>query len=200
MTPNDPLKAPFQIPPVHVGWPFVAVTGTAALTMWYWFGSEDTRATLEFGVLTGAVAAGVLSAHYVWLGLKTSIQQRNEILAEEKVKLALRFLSRWNAGALADLRRDWLEVLDQLERDPNAAVAALQGDISRRATIAAVLNFCEEMGHAAHSGAADITTLEKLFKGLCLKYYRVTRPWIELRRGDNARAWREFEWLCDQWK
>jgi hypothetical protein len=197
------LKPAFSIPSVPVYWSVLTVALVAGATVAFWKGDQDLREVLNFLVLASAVGAGSLSAYYVWAGLKTSVAQRNEILREEKVNRAMAYLTRWNDGSNSEVRTKWLAILAQLEATPPLAPASLLADMEKRAVVASVLNFCEELGYAARTRAADMKTLEELFKGLCLRYYKATRPWIEFRRtGSNgsSKAWSHFEWLHDQWK
>lgn len=85
--------------------------------------------------------------------------------------------------------------LDQSQND----VALIKDNIEIRTVVADVLNFFEEMGYAAKSGAADLQTLEP-FSGLAVDYYRTTQAWIHYRQKETQDGWKEFEWLCDQWK
>lgn len=205
MAQDDPsgLKPAFSIPRVPVYWSVLTVGLVAVATVAFWKGDRNSRETLNFMVLAAAVGAGSLSAYYVWAGLKTSVAQRNAIIREEKINRAIAYLTRWNDGSNSDVRIKWQAVLAELESEPPLTPATLLTDMGKRAVVASVLNFCEEMGYAARTGSADKETLEALFKGLYLRYFKATRPWIEFRRtgaGGSAKAWSHFEWLCDQWK
>jgi hypothetical protein len=196
------------IPPVNVGVSVLAVAFTVLVTLLFW-ASTDTHEheTLTFLIAAGALAGALASAHYAWAALKATLQQRDEVLNEQKaaaekqkVAAALLFVQRWNDPNLATLRKDWRELADTLEKDPSRVPELLKVDIAKRTVVADVLNFFEEMGYAVRSGAADPKTLGVIFDFVALKYYRVARPWIEFRRRESAKAWSEFEWLCDQWK
>jgi hypothetical protein len=191
-----------KIPTISVGVSFLAAVGVAILTLMFYRGSKDTRDTLNFFVLAGALAGGVVSAFYLWAGVKTTIAQRHAAAAEQKIQFALQFLTRWNDPDMGKLRREWRELMAEIEAAPKGIVVLIEHDMPKRTIVADVLNFFEEMGYAARSDAADLATLRQSFHYLSLTYFRLTRPWIEFRRSPvgAGTAWSNFEWLCDQWK
>lgn len=194
------FKPAFSIPSVPVYWSVLTVVLVIVATVAFAKGDQDQRETLNFLVLASAVGAGSLSAYYVWAGLKTSVAQRNQIIREERVNRAVAYLTRWNDGSNSEIRSQWQSILADLEKTPPLSPATLATDMAKRAVVAAVLNFCEELGYAARTKTADIETLKDLFRGLYVRYFKATKPWIDYRRADNPKAWSQFEWLNDQWK
>lgn len=185
-----------------IGCSIVAIIGVLVLTGAYWKGTTDTRETLEFAVLAGALAGGLLSAYYVWYGLGTALKQRAEAQEQERIKTALNFVTRWNDPRMAESRHKWRTILDEFRKDPAATQRSLQQDLTKRTVVADILNFFEEMAYSAISGAADMDTLQEMFDHVCLDYFSTLRPWIEIRRKETGSkgAWGQMERLCDLWK
>lgn len=182
-----------------------ALVGVAVvvLTVWFWKGGKDVRETLTFFVLAGALAGGAVSAFYLWAGVKTAILQRRASAEEQKIQFALLFVTRWNDPNMAETRLAWRKLIEEIETNQTGIVALIKDDVVRRTIVADVLNFFEEMGYAAKSGAADCETLRESFYSVVLKYFKIARPWIEHRREpplSSTTAWTYFEWLSDQWK
>jgi hypothetical protein len=202
--PNNPddriLGKVIQVPefPVNITW--LVVLAVIGITAWFWKGSKDVRETLNFFVLAGALAGGVVSAFYLWAGVKTAILQRRQSADERRIEFALQFLARYNDPAMARLLRRWRQLSDEMDASAHGLVVLIQHDIPRRTIIADLLNFFEEMGYAAYSKAADLPTLQAVFKSVALDCYERTTPWIKNRRATNRHAWKNVEWLCDQWK
>lgn len=189
-----------RIPSISIGYSALTVGLLILVTLVFHFGDQTTKDTLNFFVLAGAFAVGGLGVYYVYATLKAGLEQRREALQEQRRNMALLFIRRWNDPNLGQLRRDWRNLVDSLLSDPSGVPALLSGDIAKRTVVADVLNFFEEMGYAARDGSADLETLRALFRGVCLRYYTATRPWIDYRRKESKNAWSQFEWLCDQWK
>lgn len=204
MSDKPGLTPAFKIPSVPIYWSALTIFLIVVATFAFQKADKNQRETLNFLVLASAVGAGSLSAYYVWSGLKTSVEQRNEIIREEKVSRAMSYSVRWNAASNAGIRKKWTALLNELEAQPPLSPADLFKVMDKRTTISSVLNFCEEMGYSAKTKAVDMETLKQMFGTLLLRYHRATGPYIEFRRrgstGADPKAWVHFEWLCDQWK
>lgn len=196
------------IPAVSIGVSLLVVAFVVLVTLLFWAAPDKhEQDTLTFFLAAGGLGGGIASAYYAWAALKASFTQRQQALREQrrtaehqKAAAALEFGRRWNDPNLAPLRKSWRAIADTMEKDPSGVRALLEHDIDKRTVVADVLNFFEEMGYAVRSGAADSRTLAGQFSFIAAKYLRVARPWIEFRRKESAKAWAEFEWLCDQWK
>ncbi len=154
-----------------------------------------------FGAATG-VAAGMLSAYYIGIGLKITIHQRDKGLVDERVARAFELAQRWNEPNFAEVREHWRSLLDEInEKNANEVYAILEN--KHKKTIAAdVLNFFEELSYAARSGVAEMETLKSVHRSIIVRYYSALSPWIDKIRRDGPQptAYEHFEWLRNEWK
>jgi hypothetical protein len=192
-----------QVPRFSVTWSFVAALSVIFLTALYYWGDQRRQDTLEFFIWASGVCGGLLSAYYVWEGLKTTVAQREELRKERSIDEALTFICRWNDPGLARTRERWRKLGREIaESNVQNLPEFVAADMERRTVVADVLNFYEEMAYAARRGTADITTLRELFDTVVLDYYETYRPWVAHRRKADGKptAWEHLEWLYDQWK
>jgi hypothetical protein len=190
-----------EITRLSITWPIVAAAILIVLTIIFWRGQERTRETLRFFVIASGVAGGLLSAHYVWSGLRTNADLRVKELQQERVTTAMTLVARWNDPGLGELRKRWRELMRSFEAengpDPKKV---LTEDTDKRTTVADVLNFFEEVGYAVDAGVADEETLKAIFSGIVQKYYRLLYPWIASIQETQARpAYAYFEKLRNRW-
>lgn len=196
------LGSVIRVPKFSIGVASLATLAVAVLTLTFWRGSQQTRDTLTFFVLAGALAGGGVSAFYVWAGVKTAILQRQATAREHKILFALDYLTRWNNPEMGDLHRNWRQLTGEIERNPGGIVALIKDDLDKRTTTVNIMNFFEEAGYSARSGLADLPTLKACLGALAVRSFKITRPWIDYRRESDrvSTAWNHFEWLADQWK
>src|SRR5262245_1304316 len=97
------------IPRISIGASILATLFVVVITILFFRGDQNTRDTLNFFVLAGALAVGTLSAYYVWKGLRVSIEQRAILRRERQIQLSLHFVARWNDGGFASTRHTWRE-------------------------------------------------------------------------------------------
>lgn len=161
------------------------------------------RSTITFfGVATG-VAAGIVSAYYISRGLKVTISQREQALADSRLAVAFDFMKRWDDAHFADQKAEWRRLIDELEnKKPSEICDILGSDHDKRTVTVDILNFFEEVGYSAKRGLADIEALEGLFKSIVIKYYNTAEPWIQEHRTNKPQptAYEHFEWLRNKWR
>lgn len=192
-----------QVPRISITWPLVSAALVIGLTVGFWKGSDRTRATLNFSMLAAGVVGGLLGAYYVWAGLKTNADLRQETLEQERINTAFDFVRRWNDPHLGRLRRRWRKLM-RLFDGPNAPDVKTHlnnvDHLEDRTTVADVLNFFEEIGYAVDAGVADEKTLRAIFEGIVFKYYRLLYPWISQEQERSGRpAFAYFERLRNRW-
>src|SRR5205823_7326142 len=96
-----PGSSLIAIPKIPVSVTFIAIIAVGLITIMFWKGGKDTRDTLTFFVLAGALAGGAISGFYLWAGVKTAIKQRRATAGEQKIQFALQFVTRWNDPNMA---------------------------------------------------------------------------------------------------
>lgn len=177
----------------------VAAVAIVVLTGLYAVGSTDQRAILNFMVLAAAVVGGVIGALFVGAGLRLSVIQRAMLRQEQRAHTALGYLKRWNDPSFFALKNEARQILRQLRDDPAGGLQTLESDFHRRAVLADFLNFFEEVGFAAKSGAADSDMLAELFRTSCNSYYSAAARWIAAKRSAGSpAALSNFEWLHER--
>lgn len=185
--------------PIYVS--VLTAVGVAALIGAYaqW---PTQRKTLEFAVLATGVAGGLLGAYYVWLGLKTTFQQREATRKEEQIRTAFRYVERLNDPRMAQVRATFRAVVKECRENKCDIIQLMQKDDGKRTAAADVTNLMEEIGYATKSGVADRDTIQEHVAGVVIGYFVVLRPWVDHLRHDRNRGkiLEHFEWLYDQFK
>ena len=139
-------------------------------------------------------------AFFTLLGIGAAVENLRRSAQAAKVTIALHFVERWNDPKLADFRKGWHRLYEELKTlKPGDVVTKLEADEPSRVTATDVLNFFEEFAYVVNTKAADEGISNKLLGGTISGYYNVLLPWITKRRETRADAWEQLTTADQKW-
>jgi hypothetical protein len=163
------------------------VVGSAILV--YWNQSyPELRASLALG-------KDLFIGFFSILGIFLAVENLRRSALTARTSVALRLVERWN---LMNWEK-WHGLRSILLSTPSEAVtSAIRNE--HEDTVAAPLNFMEEIAAAINGKSADDLQIWLSVGPTMIEYHDILAPWIADYRTSNRHAWVELEKLIIRWK
>lgn len=171
---------------------------------WIYSTHPPWRPAMDFLGVGFAMAATVLSAYYIGLGLRITIEQRTEALRSDSIARAFVYVDGWDQQAMSQTRqtvRDLVESVRINKNNPQKITEELAVDKVKATAVWDVLNFFEGLSLASNRQVADDETLRRCFGDMVVTTYLTFEIFIKEKRAETSRPqlYAELEKVVKCW-
>lgn len=180
-----------------VNWLLLIVILAAALIVGFAVLGDRWRPLLVFAASVIAGASALLTA-------ANALDARLAQLQQDRARVAVEFICRWNDPTFFYAKRSGRETLAKLRtlKTPEEKLAYVEEDPTRLANLLDMLNFFECLSIAVQTGVAEEDTARRFFRSISVEYWHAVEDFVRKRRAErqNTRLSQEMEWLFNRWK